>query len=124
MWKRIVLQSRAVGTRCDGSAFEAALEVERDDAQAFAQVEGVRVDALGARVKLQVVAAQAHGLVKDLQGLGCSVISLRGAALLALAAVMPAGPLSDLTGISVGVANRWQTLAAAAYSGYPALRPK
>ena len=61
-------------------------------------------------------------MVKDLQTLGCSIVSLRGAALLALAAIMPAGPLSDLTGISVGVANRWQTLAAAAYSGYPALR--
>lgn len=61
-------------------------------------------------------------MVKDLQILGCSIVALRGAALLTLAAVMPAGPLSDLTGISVGVANRWQTLAAAAYSGYPALR--
>lgn len=61
-------------------------------------------------------------MVKDLQTLGCSIVSLRGAALLALAATMPAGPLSDLTGISTGVANRWQTLAAAAYSGYPALR--
>lgn len=59
---------------------------------------------------------------KDLQVLGCSIVSLRGAALLALAAIMPAGPLSDLTGISVGVTNRSQTLAATAYSGYPALR--
>ncbi|KQR26110.1 hypothetical protein ASF76_02275 [Microbacterium sp. Leaf151] len=60
--------------------------------------------------------------VKDLQQLGCSVVALRGAALVNLAATMPVGPLADLTGISVNVAARWQVVAAAAYSQYPALR--
>lgn len=60
--------------------------------------------------------------VTDLQKIGCSVVALRGAALVNLAATMPVGPLVDLTGISVNVATRWQVVAAAAYAQYPALR--
>lgn len=60
--------------------------------------------------------------VTDLQKIGCSVVALRGAALVNLAATMPVGPLADLTGISVDVATRWQVAAAAAYGQYPALR--
>lgn len=60
--------------------------------------------------------------VADLQKIGCSVVALRGAALVNLAATMPVGPLADLTGISVNVATRWQVVAAAAYAQYPALR--
>lgn len=60
--------------------------------------------------------------VTDLQKIGCSVVALRGAALVNLAATMPVGPLADLTGISVNVATRWQVAAAAAYGQYPALR--
>lgn len=58
----------------------------------------------------------------DLQNLSCSVVGLRGAALLNLAATMPVGPLCDLTGMSPNVAARWQVVAASAYAQYPAIR--
>jgi len=58
----------------------------------------------------------------DMQTLNCSVVGLRGAALLNLAATMPVGPLCDLTGMSPNVAARWQIVAASAYAQYPALR--
>lgn len=58
----------------------------------------------------------------DLQNLNCSLVELRGAALLNLAATMPVAPLCNLTGASPNVAARWQTVAASAYAQYPALR--
>lgn len=59
---------------------------------------------------------------RDLNSLGCNIVALRGAALLALAGAMAVGPLVDLTGMSVNAAARWQETAAAAYSRYPGLR--
>lgn len=58
----------------------------------------------------------------DMQNLNCSLVGLRGAALLNLAATMPVGPLCDLTGMSPNVAARWQLVAASAYARYPAIR--
>jgi hypothetical protein len=58
----------------------------------------------------------------DLQNLSCSIVRLRGAALLNLAATMPVAPLCDLTGMSPNVAARWQIVAASAYAQYPAIR--
>ncbi len=66
--------------------------------------------------------ADFSSFTRDFRSLGCSVVALRGAALLALASIMPLGPLRDLTGVSLNAASRWQLVAAAAYSEYPALR--
>lgn len=66
--------------------------------------------------------ADDSSFVRDLQVLGCSIVALRGAAMLHLASALPLGPLRDLTGVSLVAARRWQEHAAAAFERYPALR--
>ncbi|MFS6531671.1 hypothetical protein V8Z69_17110, partial (plasmid) [Microbacterium aurugineum] len=60
--------------------------------------------------------------VTSLEALGCSIVALRGSAMLNLASTMPIGPLCDLTGVAPSVARRWQIAAAAPYAKYPAMR--
>lgn len=60
--------------------------------------------------------------VRDLQAIGCSVVRLRGAAMLNLTLTVPIGPLADVTGISIGAATKWQRSGGAAYARYPAMR--
>lgn len=64
----------------------------------------------------------ARWFTTDLQNLNCSLVERRGAAPLNLTATMPVAPHCDLTWASLNVATRWQTVAASAYTQYPAIR--
>lgn len=54
--------------------------------------------------------------------IGCSLIALRGAAIVNLIASLPLSTISDVTGSSISQTAKWQKHSGVAYASYPALR--